>query len=38
MIMVYFEESANKRDALHREQQLKNWKNRERIERLIKGL
>jgi putative endonuclease len=36
-IMVYSEVFDNKKDAMAREKQLKNWKNRERLESLIKS-
>ena len=34
-ILLYKEVLDNKSDALKREKQIKNWKNRERIERLV---
>jgi len=36
-IMVYSEVFDNKKDAMAREIQLKSWKNRERLEGLIKS-
>ena len=36
-ILVYQETFSNKKDAMARENQLKNWKNRERLESLIKS-
>jgi len=35
-IIVYTEEFVNKKDAMNRERQLKKWKNRDRLETLIK--
>ena len=35
-VLVYTESFDNKKDAMDRERQLKNWKNRERIETLIR--
>jgi putative endonuclease len=35
-IIVYTEAYSSKKEAMAREKQLKNWKNRERIESLIK--
>ncbi len=36
-IIVYLDVFDNKKDAMAREKQLKRWKNRERLERLIKS-
>jgi len=36
-ILVYQESFENKKDAMARESQLKKWKNRERLESLIKS-
>jgi putative endonuclease len=36
-ILIYQETFSNKTDAMAREHQLKNWKNRERLETLIKA-
>jgi putative endonuclease len=35
-ILVYAESFDNKKDAMNREKKLKNWKNRERLEELIR--
>ena len=35
-IIVYFEEFDNKTDAYAREREIKKWKSRKRIEKLIK--
>jgi putative endonuclease len=35
-VLVYSESFNSKREAMDRETQLKNWKNRERLEKLIK--
>jgi putative endonuclease len=35
-VLVYTESFDHKKDAMDRERQLKNWKNRERIETLIR--
>jgi putative endonuclease len=35
-ILMYSEQYESKKEAMTREKQLKNWKNRERIEKLIK--
>ena len=35
-IIVYTESFNNKKDAMSREKQLKSWKNRERLETLIR--
>jgi len=35
-VLVYYESFNSKREAMDRETQLKNWKNRERLEKLIK--
>jgi putative endonuclease len=36
-VLVYQESFKNKKDAMTRESQLKKWKNRERLESLIKS-
>ena len=36
-VIVYSEAFDNKKDAMARERQLKKWKNRERLENLIKA-
>jgi len=36
-VILYTESFENKRDAMVREKQLKNWKNRDRLEALIKA-
>ena len=36
-ILKYFEEFSSRKDALKREKQIKAWKNRKLIEKLIKG-
>ncbi|MCX6327096.1 MAG: GIY-YIG nuclease family protein, partial [Bacteroidia bacterium] len=35
-LLVYSEQYQTKKEAMLRENQLKNWKNRERLETLIK--
>jgi len=37
-VLVYSEDYESKTKSLQREKQLKSWKNRERIESLIKSL
>ena len=36
-VIVYSEKFNSKKDAMNREKQLKRWKNRERLEALIKA-
>ena len=36
-ILVYSESFSSKKEAMEREKQLKNWKNRDRLEKLIKA-
>jgi putative endonuclease len=36
-VLVYTQTYSNKQDAMQREKQLKGWKNRERLEAIIKS-